>query len=104
MPLLSVSKNRSLRGSAHTAVAISKVFRVVFGKFSHETGGLPHQSADWFAMTLNFRSFFDSLRRGNASPFTVPWVFYNGPGEPIPAVEASAWPRRSAPSGLDTGR
>ena len=25
----------------------------------------PHQSEDWFAMTFNFETFFDSLRRGH---------------------------------------
>ena len=57
----------SLRTSAHAGVAIPQlegkcidncptkaenyVFLVVIVTWFHSTGGLPHQSADWFAMT-----------------------------------------------------
>ena len=60
----------SLRASAHTGVAIPRLegecidncptgreilrFLVVIVTRFHSTGGLPHQSADWFAMTGNF--------------------------------------------------
>ena len=59
----------SLRASAHTGVAIPRLegkcsewylkewkssqFLTVIVTWFHGAGGLPHQSADWFAMTGN---------------------------------------------------
>ena len=62
----------SLRASAHTGVAIPQIEGECSEEFQKEceplqflvgivtwflsTGGLPHQSADWFAMTGNLES------------------------------------------------
>ena len=53
----SVSKKWSFRASAHTGVGIpllNATFSTQKTQVSPRSGGSPHQSADWFAMTDSF--------------------------------------------------
>ena len=109
-----IPKFRSFRASAHTGVGISIDFRTAyrhtdcpilpfFGVYPREvallTGGLPHQSEDWFAMTGNSiphpsdrqilkfmallfyadnrnRPLFGSPRSGTASQYLISNILY----------------------------
>ena len=58
---VSLSKNRSLRTSPQTGVAISQLFRPEIDRFNLKTGGFPRQCAHWLGMTvLLFVHFFFS--------------------------------------------
>ena len=46
----------SLRDSVHTVVAIPRIFKPL-----RSTGRLPHQSEDWFAMTMCALSLYPKL-------------------------------------------
>ena len=76
----------SLRTSAHTGVAIPRLVRkcsenrqegwdsprflVVIATWFLSTGGLPHQSADWFAMTGNLKAVWQTpIRRSGRCKF-----------------------------------
>ena len=46
--LVSLSKNRSLRTSPQTGVAIPQLFRPEIDRFNLKTGGFPRQCAHWY--------------------------------------------------------
>ena len=65
-------KTMSLRGSAHTAVAIPlifKHFRYLNQWLLLLSGGFPHQSADWFGMTTYIGAFLTRWGRPMAARF-----------------------------------
>ena len=55
---VSLSKNRSLRTSPQTGVAISQLFRPEIDRFNLKTGGFPRQCA---LLSRNDSNFFDTL-------------------------------------------